>query len=193
MAVTERDPDPKVRKMSIIFFWACGHMNEMLLILKKIFLTWLFPDIFRYDSPKTCPTILYAVNLRLKTVSATGLGLLLAQFNLYVHKSGLKLDSFHLHMPWGITAIFSAKKTVRKHSIEGSVPYRPMRIKSVILIKWWCFVVDRDKRHATCFFNLVFLFYQYYDWYKWIIKGCSSSCHSSTLSDAGNIPILSYR
>ena len=23
----------------------------------------------------------------------------LTQFNLYVHKSGLKLDSFHLHMP----------------------------------------------------------------------------------------------
>ena len=32
-----------------------------------------------------------------------------------------------------------------------------MRIKSVILIKWWCFVVDRDKRHATCFLNLVCL------------------------------------
>ena len=35
----------------------------MLLILRKIFLTWLLPDIFRYDSPKKCPTILYAVNL----------------------------------------------------------------------------------------------------------------------------------
>ena len=42
--------------------WACGHGTEMLLILKKIFLTWLFPDIFRYDSPKKCPTILYSVN-----------------------------------------------------------------------------------------------------------------------------------
>ena len=38
----------------------------MLLILKKQFSTWLLPDIFRYDSPKKCPTILYAVNLWLK-------------------------------------------------------------------------------------------------------------------------------
>ena len=52
--------------------WACGHGTEMLLILKNIFLTWLLPDIFRYDSPKKCPTILYAVNLWLKPVSATG-------------------------------------------------------------------------------------------------------------------------
>ena len=39
---------------------------------KKIFSTWLFPDFFRYDSPKKCPTILYAVNLWLKPVSAIG-------------------------------------------------------------------------------------------------------------------------
>ena len=52
--------------------WACGHGTEMLLILRKLFLTWLLPDIFRYDSPKKCPTILYAVNLWLKHVSATG-------------------------------------------------------------------------------------------------------------------------
>ena len=32
----------------------------------------LLPDILRYDSPKKCPTILYAVNLWLKPVSATG-------------------------------------------------------------------------------------------------------------------------
>ena len=31
--------------------WACGHGTEMLLILKKLFLTRLFPDIFRHDSP----------------------------------------------------------------------------------------------------------------------------------------------
>ena len=37
---------------------------------KKLFLTWLLPDIFRYDSPKKCPTILYVVNLWLKPVSA---------------------------------------------------------------------------------------------------------------------------
>ena len=46
--------------------WACGHGAEMLLILKKLFLTWLLPDIFRYDSPKKCPTILYVVNMWLK-------------------------------------------------------------------------------------------------------------------------------
>ena len=51
--------------------WAGGHGTEMLLILKKIFLTCLCPDIFRYDSPKKCPTILYAVNLWLKPVLAT--------------------------------------------------------------------------------------------------------------------------
>ena len=44
--------------------WACGH--------GKLFLTWLFPDIFQYDSPKKWPTILYAVNLWLKPVSGTG-------------------------------------------------------------------------------------------------------------------------
>ena len=51
---------------------ACGHGAEMLLILTKLFFTWLLPDIFRYDSPKKCPTILYAVSLWLKPVSATG-------------------------------------------------------------------------------------------------------------------------
>ena len=39
--------------------WACGHGTEMLLILKNLFLTWLLHDIFPYDSPKKCPTILY--------------------------------------------------------------------------------------------------------------------------------------
>ena len=45
----------------------------MLQILKKLFST-SFPDISRYESPKKCPTILYAVNLWLKPVSATGPG-----------------------------------------------------------------------------------------------------------------------
>ena len=78
MAVTQSDPDPKVRKMSITVMtvrpqsWACGHGTEKLLILKKLFSIWLFSDIFRYDSPKKCPTNLYAVNLWLKPVSATG-------------------------------------------------------------------------------------------------------------------------
>ena len=49
--------------------WACGHGTKILLILKKLFLTWLLPDIFQYDSPKKCPTILYAVNLWLKPVA----------------------------------------------------------------------------------------------------------------------------
>ena len=69
MAVTESDPDPKVRKNAHNFFltvrplsWACGHGTEMLLILRKLFLTWLLSNIFRYDSPKKCPTILYAAN-----------------------------------------------------------------------------------------------------------------------------------
>ena len=51
--------------------WACGHRTEMLLILKKLFWTWLLPDIFRYVSPKKCLKILYAVNLWLKPVPAT--------------------------------------------------------------------------------------------------------------------------
>ena len=55
--------------------WACGHGTGMLLILKKLFSTWLLSDIFRYDSPKKCSTILYAVNLWLKPVSATGVSL----------------------------------------------------------------------------------------------------------------------
>ena len=56
--------------------WACGHGTEMLLILKNLFLTWLLPDIFRYDSPKKCPTVLYAINLWLKPISATGASIL---------------------------------------------------------------------------------------------------------------------
>ena len=48
--------------------WACRHGTEMLLILKYPNLTWLFSDIFRYDSPKKCPTILFTVNLWLKPV-----------------------------------------------------------------------------------------------------------------------------
>ena len=48
----------------------------MLLIVKNLFLTWLLPDIFRYDSPMKCPTILYAINLWLKPISATGASIL---------------------------------------------------------------------------------------------------------------------
>ena len=52
--------------------WACGHGTDMLLILIKTFLTWLLPDFFRYDSPKKCPTILYAVNPWLKAIWRQG-------------------------------------------------------------------------------------------------------------------------
>ena len=52
--------------------WACGHGAEMLLILKKLFSPWLFRNTSRYVVRKKCPTILYAVNLWLKPVSATG-------------------------------------------------------------------------------------------------------------------------
>ena len=51
----------------------------MLVILKKIFLPGLFHVFFRYDSPKKCSTILYAVNLCLKPVSGTGARLMLAR------------------------------------------------------------------------------------------------------------------
>ena len=60
--------------------WACGHGTEMLLILKELFLTWLLPYIFRYDSPKKCPTILYAVNLWLKPFQPLGLVLRVLAF-----------------------------------------------------------------------------------------------------------------
>ena len=72
---------PQGPKNMYITFNDCATSNlsmrawtEMLLILKKRFSTWLFPDIFRYDSPKKCSTNLYAVNLWLKPVSATHWG-----------------------------------------------------------------------------------------------------------------------
>ena len=68
MAVTESNLDPEVLKMSIIFnaravSWECGHVTEMLLILKKV---------LKYERPKKCPMILLGVNLWTKPVSATG-------------------------------------------------------------------------------------------------------------------------
>ena len=79
MAMTESDPDPKVRKMSITFYWLYATSELRMLAwnwnatdYKKLFLTWFFTDISLYDSPKKCPPILYAVNLWLKHVSATG-------------------------------------------------------------------------------------------------------------------------
>ena len=53
--------------------WAFGHGTEMLPTLKNLFSTWIFSDIFSYDSPKKCTIILCAVNLWLKPVSVTGL------------------------------------------------------------------------------------------------------------------------
>ena len=106
IAVTDSEPDPKVRKMSIFFLmavrplsWACVHGTEMLLILKNIFLPWLFSDIFRNDSPKKCLTILYADNLWLKPVSATGARLVDLVIGI------LFLDeSNHHHLAWRIKA-----------------------------------------------------------------------------------------
>ena len=74
MAETESDPDPKVRKLSVTFndcatsqlsIWA---WNWNATDSEKPISTWLFSDIFRYDSPKKCTTILCAVNLWLKPV-----------------------------------------------------------------------------------------------------------------------------
>ena len=78
--------------------WACGNGTEMLPILKKLFLTWLFSDIFRYDSPKKSPTILYAVNLWLKPVSATWARVLMLNAGM---------DFITLHGCDGRTHIFS--------------------------------------------------------------------------------------
>ena len=70
---------------------ACGHGSEMLLILKKTFLTWLCPHIFWYDSPKKCPTILYAVNLWLKPVSATGANMPFRCYAPFLFKQNVSL------------------------------------------------------------------------------------------------------
>ena len=78
MAMTESDLDPKIRKMSIIKWLVTSELSmrawswNVTDSKKKLFSTWLFPDVLRYDSSKKCPTILYAVNLWLKPVSATG-------------------------------------------------------------------------------------------------------------------------
>ena len=46
--------------------WACGYGTEMLLMLQKLFLTWLFPDIFRYvlrNVPRFCTRSICGWNL----------------------------------------------------------------------------------------------------------------------------------
>ena len=70
MAVTESDPDTKVRKMSITLVmsvrplsWAYGHGTGMLLILKKAIFDPITPRYFPIWQSKECPTILCAVNL----------------------------------------------------------------------------------------------------------------------------------
>ena len=83
--MTESDLDPRqrprqvskkvhnflktVRPLSCI---ACGHGTEMLLILKKYIFDLISSRYIEYHSPKKCLMILYAVNLWLKPVSATG-------------------------------------------------------------------------------------------------------------------------
>ena len=84
---------------------------------------------------------------------------------------------------------FCWKRTVQKYSIEGPVYYRPMRIKSVILIKWWCFVVDRDKRNSPVVKWHFFTQACFAVWTMLMIdsgsKGCpeqeSAWCHFGTL------------
>ena len=131
--------------------WACGHGTEMLLILKQIFLTWLFP-IFsdmtvQRHVPRFCTRSICGWNLfqpldwGYSWPNLTFMCTKVAQSSIHFIYTCLEVSP----------PFFLLKKTVQKHSIESSVPYRLMRIKSVILIKWWCFVVDRDKRHATCF------------------------------------------
>ena len=75
MAVTKSDPDHKFRKMSITFYWLSDLWAEHAGMKLKCY--WFKKNIFdlimpRYDSPKKCPMILYAVNLWLKPVLATG-------------------------------------------------------------------------------------------------------------------------
>ena len=55
--------------------WACRHGTEMLLILKKNYFQPDHGPYFPIWQSKKCPTILYAVNLWLKPVSATGASL----------------------------------------------------------------------------------------------------------------------
>ena len=64
-------PSPRTEKCPQLFndcdLWAeHAGMELKCYWFLKLFLTWLLPDILRYDSPKQCPTILYAVNLWLK-------------------------------------------------------------------------------------------------------------------------------
>ena len=64
MAVTESDKNVHNFLMTVRpLSWACGHGRPYWNVTdskKKLFSTWLFPDKFRYDSPKKCPAILYA-------------------------------------------------------------------------------------------------------------------------------------
>ena len=91
--------------------WACRHGTEMSLILKKLFLTWLLPDIFRYDSPKKCPTILYAVDLWLKSATGANCG----GWRLLTTSAGLIVDLGlnNLYPAWLWTHIFSSVKRAR--------------------------------------------------------------------------------
>ena len=79
MAVTERDLDPKVRLHNFVMTvravsWACGHVTEMSLILRKNYFGHEYLGTsLKYDRQKKCPTILCGVNLWLRHVSSTGL------------------------------------------------------------------------------------------------------------------------
>ena len=80
MAVTESDLDPKVRKMSITFYWlwdlwaehAGVYISNWYVVDSKKTISDLIIQQIIYHRPKKCPTILYAINLWLKPVSSTG-------------------------------------------------------------------------------------------------------------------------
>ena len=71
---------------------SCGHGAEMLLIKNNYFRPDYSRVSLRYDRPKKSPTILYASNLWLKPVSATGASLYeswLLLYSIYNYKNTL--------------------------------------------------------------------------------------------------------
>ena len=71
--------------------WACGHRTEMLLILKKLVLTWLLTDIFWSDSPKKCPTICTRSIFGWTLFQPLGLRWICADLNIIVRYVLIKL------------------------------------------------------------------------------------------------------
>ena len=109
----------------------------MLLILKKLFSTWLFHDIFRYDSPKKCPTILYADNLWLKPVSATGASMSpahskldrMTKFNLMLYRRLRRRSNIYLTLfvCCKSTNLFSPLSNHRPYACFSMLAHCPQR------------------------------------------------------------------